>query len=200
MFKISLKAVCAALVVMVAATTDVQAHGAVVGTDTCVLNIGPYKMKFSGYQEESGATNKYCDDVPGVGSTIAVLDFIDGSLRTMEIGVKFVEGVNIKGLPENDGETVYEIPPQIHERGTIRMEHTFKEEGYFVGIMTAKSPGGSEYIARFPFGVGKFNINNNKAYANVGTMMFLMVLVFAASGFGAFALTKKSKAQKAQRA
>jgi len=167
-----------ALVVAIVSTfggqSPVNAHGAVVGRDTCVLYVGPYQMKFTGYQPNSKGNKSYCDDVPETGLTVIVLDYIDNALRPMEVGMKFVTNINITGAPEKDGETVFDLPAKIYSNGTIRIDHDFPEGGYFVGIINVKSAEGSVYTARFPFGVNKVSFMNNLLFSNIGGLLMIL--------------------------
>lgn len=170
------KALYGMLAILLASVTTVAfGHGAVVSRDNCVLLIGPYRMYFTGYQPRTQGSTEFCDDVPDAGPTIIVLDYIDEALRPLKVGLRFVRNVNLQGKPENDGEVVYRRPPQTYPRGTIKIKHRFPRPGYFVGIMTAITPSGEEYVARFPFSVGK---------AGWGWSLWLVLMVAAVAVIG----------------
>lgn len=136
----------------------VFAHGGVSAeADLCVLNLGPYRVHFTGYVVEGQKTREFCEDIPNTGRVIIVLDFIDDFLRTHEIGVKFAETESLKDDPEDQGEIVHSVPKAVYKGGTIKMEMEFDQPKYFVGIVSAEGPSGEQYISRFPFGVGQNN-------------------------------------------
>ena len=67
------------------------AHGGVsVDADKCVLDIGDYRMHFTGYQPQSRYGQEFCEDIPDTGAAIIVLDYVDQGLRKMETGVKII--------------------------------------------------------------------------------------------------------------
>ena len=57
------------------------------------------------------------------------------------------------GSEENlDAVTVLYVPPRIYPAGSLHFEHTFKEPGKFVGLVTVTDT--QKLVARFPFSVG----------------------------------------------
>jgi len=140
-------------------STVCYAHGGLSQEmDTCKITLDPYIMHFSGYQITTSGNEEFCEDIPDVGHTFIVLDAIDRSLRFMEISVKIVRNVDLLGVPDKDGEIIYHTPYNNFPTGSIRVEQTFTEPGYFVGIVSIKTPSGQEIISRFPFSVGMTNL------------------------------------------
>ncbi len=128
------------------------AHGGVsIQQDRCVLSIGPYRMHFSGYVEGK----EFCEDIPKVGATSIVMDYVDQALTPMqaEVIVKRHPGAWGSG-PEGDGETILRKPPQQYPQGTIQVKHEFQKAGNYVGIVTIRGEDGTKYVSRFPFSVG----------------------------------------------
>lgn len=179
--------------------TPVQAHGAVVSQDTCILNLGPNKILFSGYQPNSRGNTKFCDDVPDTGKTVIVLDLADQVLRQIAIGIKFVKNVDIIGDPDKDGRTVFEVPSQVYSGGTMRVDHTFPADGFFVGIVTGKTPQGESYIARFPFAVGEYGLFGISLFRDRSVFWMLLGGMAAfALGVGAFIMQTRRHSGSAQ--
>jgi hypothetical protein len=119
--------------------------------DICRLRVGPYNIHFVGYQPESSAEKEFCEDIPRTGHTIVVLDYIDPVLRSMPTEVRIIRDT---GSEENlDAITELYIAPKLYPTGSLHFEHTFKEPGKFVGLVTVTDT--QKLVSRFPFSVGK---------------------------------------------
>jgi len=128
--------------------TLVSAHGGVsMENDMCKLRVGPYVMHFTGYQPQTSPELEFCEDIPGTGQTIIVLDYIDPKLRDLPLDARIIRDTG------NDSDlesvTVYHKPPEVYPRGSVVIEHTFSEPGKFVGLVTV-----GDQVSRFPFAVG----------------------------------------------
>jgi len=117
--------------------------------DTCKLRLGPYIMHFTGYQPERAEGREFCEDIPGTGRTIIVLDDVDHALRDTPLGIRIVrEGADSRA----EGGAIVELAPRIYPAGSVSLEHDFTESGRYVGIVTGGARG--EHVSRFPFSVG----------------------------------------------
>jgi len=47
------------------------------------------------------------------------------------------------------------MPPKQYPTGTLTFEHTFTQNGKFIGIVTVKNEHGQTYVSQFPFAVGQ---------------------------------------------
>jgi hypothetical protein len=144
------------------------AHGGLsMDKDLCRLRIGPYNMHFVGYQPERSAEKEFCEDIPHTGHTIVVLDYVDQELRALPTEVRIIRA---SGSEEDlDAITVLYVPPKIYPTGSLHFEHTFKESGKFVGLVTVADT--HKLVARFPFSVG----NSGSA----GTIVVWVLLALA---------------------
>lgn len=141
----------AAIALMGVAPSAALAHGAVsMDQDVCKLTVGPHQMHFAGYQPKF-TRSEFCEDIPQVGKTIVVLDFVDDRLRDLKSSVKIVRPAPNGQGPEM---AVYELPPKTYPNGSIAIDYTFEGPGQFVGIVTV-GEGDSMHVGRFPFTVGK---------------------------------------------
>jgi hypothetical protein len=141
------------------ANTAAYAHGGVsIEQDTCVLNIGPYRMHLTGYQPQVTAGEEFCEDIPAVGNSIIVLDYVDEPLRDMVAGVQVIEKDSWTAAQstagDNEAKAILEIPPKLYKTGSLKIEHRFDKPGYFVGFLTAEKEGQEKLVSRFPFSVG----------------------------------------------
>jgi hypothetical protein len=102
--------------------------------DVCKLRVGPYMMHFTGYQPKTSPELEFCEDIPGTGPTIIVLDYIDSSLRDLPVEARIVRDTGSEA--DLDAITVYHKPAALFPRGSVVLEHTFDEPGRFVGLVT----------------------------------------------------------------
>jgi hypothetical protein len=166
------------------------AHGGLsMAEDVCKLTIGPYTMHFTGYQPESSQEQEFCEDIPNTGRTVVALDYIDEALRPLTTEVRIIRDTGAEPGSEGnlDEITVMHIPPKVYSNGSVTFEHTFPEEGNFVGLVTVND-NGTEHVSRFPFAVGtggKFKPN-----------MFLWPLLIVVIGAGYFFFASRSKKSK----
>ncbi|PNE12023.1 MAG: hypothetical protein CR217_05330, partial [Beijerinckiaceae bacterium] len=72
--------------------------------------------------------------------------------------------------------------------GTLTFEHTFPENGKFIGIVTVKNAHGQTYVSQFPFsvGVGFFG----------GKSIGIYVSMVAVLGAGVFLIWHLGRKQK----
>lgn len=129
------------------------AHGGLsLEEDYCVLTIGKYEMHFSGYQPENNGPKEFCEDIPEIGNTIVVLDFMDDKLRSLPVEVRIIVDTE-ENVDELDNITVYKKDYKIYKNGTISLRHRFENKGKFVGYVTVKE-NNNFIISEFPFSVG----------------------------------------------
>ncbi|QBR71549.1 hypothetical protein CU048_09975 [Beijerinckiaceae bacterium] len=165
-----IRGIAAWLFAMVLLTSAAHAHGGVGMQDNrCVLRIGPDLMFFTGYQPQN-SREEFCDDIPSTGQTVVALDMQDTELRDMNTEIRIIKDLGthtrMNGLPVlTDAElaspevldpiTIAYLPPRKYPTGTLTFEHTFPEEGKFIGIVTVKNGHGQTYVSQFPFSVGQ---------------------------------------------
>jgi outer membrane protein assembly factor BamB len=51
--------------------------------------------------------------------------------------------------------TITYVAPKKYPTGTLTFEHTFPDNGKFIGIVTVKDGHGKTYVSQFPFSVGQ---------------------------------------------
>ena len=157
----------------------VYAHGGLsLEDDYCILTLGAYKIHFSGYQPENNGPKEFCEDIPEVGKTIIVFDFIDRELRKMPLEVRIIKDVEDQSNLE--GITIYHKPYKTYPNGTLNFRHVFKNKGNYVGLVTTKK--GEFITSRFPFSVGIIK----KSYS-----YFYYIILSLFLGAGTFYIAKK---------
>jgi len=123
--------------------------------DKCKLRVGRYTMHFVGYQPESpSGPREFCEDIPEVGHTIVVLDYLNDELRDLPTEVRIIKDTGGQGALEDI--TVLHIPPKVYASGSLNFELNFREPGKFVGLVSV-GENGSKMVSRFPFSVGRGN-------------------------------------------
>jgi hypothetical protein len=144
---------------------DGAAHGGVsIEDDLCVLQVGTYRMHFTGYQPEESGAQEFCEDIPKLGPAIIVLDAIDDALRDMPIELRLLADVKHIGnrakvadlgtQADIDAATLVELPAARHSTGSLTVEHRFEQAGRYIGYVRAQPAVGGEIRAVFPFAVG----------------------------------------------
>jgi len=143
-----IRGIAAWLLATVLLASAAYAHGGVGMVDNrCVLRIGPDIMFFTGYQPQN-SRDEFCDDIPSAGQTVVALDMQDTELRTMLTEIRLIRDdgthTRMNGLPVlTDAElsskelldpiTISYMPPKQYPTGTLTFEHTFTENGKFIG-------------------------------------------------------------------
>ncbi|KAF2992520.1 hypothetical protein OGR47_05680 [Methylocystis sp. MJC1] len=157
-----------------------EAHGRLGAAEgRCRLFIGPDIMNFTGYLPEA-SKNEFCEDIPATGPMIMVLDAEQQELRDMKIELRIVKDVGgAEKESENlDAVTVAYQPPKVYPTGTVNFEHTFKEGGYFVGIVTVTGDHGEQWMSRFPFSVDRSFMRDLPVYLTLGLGVVAAFLIY----------------------
>jgi hypothetical protein len=165
-----IRGLAAWLLATVLLTSAAYAHGGVGMQDNrCVLRIGPDLMFFTGYQPQN-SREEFCDDVPNIGQTVVALDMQELELRNMLTEIRLIKDdgthTQMNGLPflsdaelankaALDAVSIALFPPKKYPTGTLTFEHTFPENGKFIGIVTVENDHGQRFVSQFPFSVGQ---------------------------------------------
>ncbi|ORU94509.1 MAG: hypothetical protein A6F70_08975 [Cycloclasticus sp. symbiont of Bathymodiolus heckerae] len=160
MYKLSRMIIVIALLSL---SSQLWAHGGVVSMgNECRLLVGPFTLNFSGYQPQNNQSEQFCDDLPVVGESIIVLDFVDRKLREMTVNFRVIKADGPPLGTEEDGKVkeaelaetpLFEIPAKHYPNGIMTINQHFTEKGHFVGYVIVEN-GDEKFISRFPFSVG----------------------------------------------
>jgi len=162
-----------------------QAHGGLsMDKDYCKLRVGPHLMHFTGFQPEGDYSREFCEDIPAIGPTIIVLDFVDDALRDLPVEVRIVKAEG--GEADLERATVLHRPPKIYTTGSLALDYTFADAGNYIGLVTVDE-GGHELVARFPFAVASSNRLRN----------LLVLAVLAVGVAGAILWWRRRRASRA---
>lgn len=170
--------------------------GMVLEDDVCIIRIDFYSAHFTAYQLDTSGNEQFCQNLPNVGKTIFVLDYLHPSLKLVPVDFRIIRNVTGQGryvklkhveqLKDLEQLTVFYQPPVVRENASLKIEYEFKEEGAYVGIVSAGHPSNDTiYTAVFPFEVGG---------PNRVTLYSLSFLVF---GLAAFFLIRSRRSAQA---
>ncbi len=146
--------------------SNVFAHGGVfLEDDLCVIQIGFFKAHFTIYQPEIAGNKEFCEDIPNLGSSLFVLDYLHDSLKRLPVDFRIIQNPtnlersttwqDIDTLNNLDQHTVFYQSDIIAHNGILQADYTFTKTGHYVGIITTQQPGlDKTYRAVFPFKVG----------------------------------------------
>lgn len=148
------------------AASAIAGGGVVLQDDVCKIKIGFYEAHFTAFQPETSGNRQFCEDLPDVGPTIFVLDYLHDSMKEVPIDFRIIRDVtglgqfvrleDVQAIADIDAHTVYYHPPTIEADASLVVEPTLAEEGAYIGIVTAGHPTSDEiYSAVFPFKVGR---------------------------------------------
>lgn len=133
--------------------------------DQCVIDIGLFRAHFTIYQPQTRASEEFCEDVPDLGETIFVMDYLHDSLRRMPVDFRIIRDVNdrrsyarwedVEAIHDLEAVTEFYQPPRVEPGGSLSAGYEFLEKGWYIGIVTTEHPTlDKTYQAVFGFHVG----------------------------------------------
>ncbi len=156
--------VCA-LLLWLSPWQQAEAHGGVAPDgDSCVITISYLKAHFKIYQPLTDGHDEYCEDLPNATESVFVMEYLHDELARVPVDFRVIRDVTGKGrfarwedvaeIEDLDSVTVFYQAPVI-EPDVFTVIHDFREEGDYIGIVTAQPDSGDrQHIAVFPFEVG----------------------------------------------
>jgi hypothetical protein len=108
-------------------------------------------MYFASYQPDTYYDRKFCQELPGTGNSVLVLDFVEQELRSIPVEVRVIRDT---GSEDNlEAVTVTHFPAKVYPTGSIDVKYNFDTPGKFVGLVSIGDK--HEHVSRFPFSVGE---------------------------------------------
>lgn len=141
-------------------------HGSVVEDgDVCFIQFGFYSAHFTIYQPDRSQYQEFCEDVPRVGDSLFVMEYLHASLREVPVDFRiirdrqnrgtFVRWEDIQAMGDLEPDTVFYEPARVESDGVFMIRHAFTEPGDYIGIVNTRHPTENlTYHAVFPFHVG----------------------------------------------
>ena len=65
--------------------------------DTCVIQIDFYQAHFTIYQPQITQHKEFCEDIPEVGETIFVMEYLHDGLRDMPVDFRIIKDIQKLG-------------------------------------------------------------------------------------------------------
>lgn len=142
-----------------------DAHGGVVEEDDlCVIKVNYLRGHFKVFQPRVSGHEEYCEDLPDATETVFVMQYLHESLGAAAVDFRIIRDVTSKGrfaswddvarIEDLQSATVFYRESRI-DPDVLTAIHEFKEEGEYIGIVTANVDGKNQiYRAVFPFEVG----------------------------------------------
>lgn len=155
-----------ALAVLLAWPPLAAAHGGVVAEeDTCLLRMGFLQAHFTLHQPESWGSEEFCEDLPDIGSSLFVVEYLHDMMKEMPIDFRiirdeqdfgiFANWEDVASIADLEAQTVLHRVLAPQPAGVLALRHTFEQPGGYIGIVVAKNPdNGKAYNAVFYFAVG----------------------------------------------
>jgi len=185
------------LLVLLIWTGHTHSHGGVVlEEDICLIKVGFFQAHFTVFQPQTKGHKQFCEDLPDLGESIFVLEYLHDGLEKMEVDFRIVENLTGNGpfTNQSDVESIEDInaitvfyQPPLQNPDVFAVLHDFSVEGEFIGIVTAKHPDSEKvYTAVFPFEAGFTSSDIN----DLAVLFVVLTIFFGWLGYLAF---KRSK-------
>lgn len=157
---------CCLFLLVLAPFSALAQHGHELAADTCVLHVGPYKMYFASYQPDTYYDRKFCQELPGAGNSVLVLDFVEQELRSIPVEVRVIRDT---GSEENlEAVTVTHFPAKVYASGSIDVKYNFDKPGKYIGLVSVGEK--REHLARFSISIGETGVMSHLTH-------YIMVIV-----------------------
>lgn len=147
------------------AAPGIRAHGEVMSEDdACVIRIGVFEGHFKLYQPRDRQQEEFCEDLPGAGETVLVMEYLSPALREAPLELRIIRDLDglkqyarqadVDRIEDLEAVTVFHQPPQVHP-DVFTAVFTIDQPGWYIGILTARHPEGHRsYAAVFPIEAG----------------------------------------------
>lgn len=140
--------------------------GVVMEGEQCTMHIDFYSARFTAYQPNTQGNQEFCEDLPDIGPTLFVLDYLHPSLKLVPVDFRIIRNTTDQGrfalwedvakLGDLQPLTLFYQGPTIEADASLQIEYEFAEPGAYIGIVTAGHPSSDQiYRSVFPFEVGK---------------------------------------------
>lgn len=122
----------------------------------CMVMFGYDMIHITAYQPGS-SRSEYCAAIPGTGRTILVFDIENPAFRDLPLEVRIIRDPLTPITKDTDLDALTEVhlPATKYSKGTFNVEHDFKNNGHYVGLVTLTRPDGTQETSDFKFTVGE---------------------------------------------
>lgn len=122
----------------------------------CMVMFGYDMIHITAYQPGK-SRSEYCAEIPTTGPTILVFDIENPAFRDMPLELRIIRDPLTPISKDTDLEALTEVyrPATKYTKGTFNLQHDFKNNGHYIGLVTLTRPNGSQETSEFKFMVGE---------------------------------------------
>jgi len=122
----------------------------------CMVMFGYDMIHITAYQPGK-SRSEYCAEIPTSGPTILVFDIENPTFRDMPLELRIIRDPLTPITKGTDLEALTEVhrPATKYTKGTFNLEHDFKNNGHYIGLVTLTRPDGAQETSEFKFTVGE---------------------------------------------
>lgn len=122
----------------------------------CMVMFGYDMIHITAYQPGK-SRSEYCEEIPAAGRTIMVFDIENPKFRDLPLELRIIRDPLTPITKDTDLDALTEVhrPPTKYTKGTFNLEHDFKENGHYIGLVTLTREDGTQETAQFKFMVGE---------------------------------------------
>jgi hypothetical protein len=122
----------------------------------CMVMFGYDMIHITAYQPGK-SRSEYCAEIPAAGPTILVFDIENPTFRDMPLELRIIRDPLTPITKDTDLEALTEVyrPATKYTKGTFNLEHNFKNNGHYIGLVTLTRPDGTQETSEFKFMVGE---------------------------------------------
>ena len=122
----------------------------------CMVMFGYDMIHITAYQPGK-SRSEYCAEIPTSGPTILVFDIENPTFRDMPLELRIIRDPLTPITKGTDLEALTEVhrPATKYVKGTFNLEHDFKDNGHYIGLVTLTRPDGTQETSEFKFTVGE---------------------------------------------
>jgi hypothetical protein len=150
-----------ALMLLFAAAPQSRAEGgagpeAMSMGNMCMVMFGYDMIHITAYQPGK-SRSEYCAEIPTTGRTILVFDIENPKFRDFPLELRIIRDPLVPLTKETDLEPLTEVhlPAKPYTKGTFNLEHDFKNNGHYIGLVTITRENGEKETSQFNFAVGE---------------------------------------------
>jgi hypothetical protein len=122
----------------------------------CMVMYGYEMIHITAYLPGQ-SRSEFCQEIPATGKVILVFDIENPRLRDFPIEVRIIRDPLTPVMKDTDLEALTEVfrPAKQYRTGTFSIEHDFKNNGHYIGLVTLVNENGERDTQQFKFSVGE---------------------------------------------
>jgi hypothetical protein len=164
MMCVNLRAMAALFVTALGALISTSGARAEGGAGPEAMSMGNMCMVMYGYDMihitaylPGQSRSEFCQEIPSSGKIILAFDIENPKLRDVPLEVRIIRDPLTPVTNTTDLEPLTEVflPAKQYRTGTFSIEHDFKNNGHYIGLVTLVRENGERDTKQFKFSVGE---------------------------------------------